>query len=266
MWHAWPVRVGVAMAAVACCLGSAHPAAAQCRPGIRRPIQDVFLSEIVFPQERGEVQLELRPTHERDSDGRTSAAGVNVEYGLSDAWQIETEWDGPMWSRDPSGVLTAGVGDVSVGSKYVFRCIKGSRYHFSVGVDVALPTGTISDGAARVAPSAVFGRDVATGGHLFTSLVVEAPVTHRADQSWAFVSDSGMFVRVVRGFHATAEVSVTGGPDRKRFVQFVPGWLWHWRDRVELGAGLLVAASRDAAHGVLTHVVYEFGGERKARQ
>jgi hypothetical protein len=218
------------------------------------------------------MQLELRPTHERDSDGRTSAAGVNLEYGLSDAWQIETEWDGPMWSRDPSGVLTSGVGDVSVGSKYVFRCIKGSRYHFSVGADVQFPTATLTDAAdekraAVVVPAVVFGRDVAVAGHVFSSLAVAAPLTRPGDQpSWEFVSDTGMFVRVVRGFHATAEVSVSGGPDRHRLVQFVPGWLWHWRDRVEVGAGLLVAVSRDAAHGVLTHVVYEFGGEREARQ
>ncbi len=219
------------------------------------------------------MQVELRPTREHDSEGRTSAAGVNVEYGLSDAWQIQTEWDGPVWTRDPSGVVTSGVGDVSVGSKYVFRCIKGSRYHFSVSADVQFPTGTLPEAAdenraARVATGAVFGRDVAAAGHVFSSLVVDAPLSRRAaaQPSWEFVSDTGMFVRLVRGFHATAEVSVSGGPDRRRRVQFVPGCLWHWRDRVEVGAGLLIPVTRDAAHGVLTHVVYEFGGEHDATQ
>jgi len=219
------------------------------------------------------MQLELRPTREHDAHGRTSAAGVNVEYGLSDAWQIQTEWDGLVSTTDLSGTTTSGVGDVSIGSKFTFKCIKGSRYHLSVSADVQFPTGTLPEAgdenrAALVLPAAVFGRDVAATGHVFSSLAVAAPLTHSAgaQPSWEFVSDSGMFVGIVRGFRATAEVSVSGGPDLRRRVQFVPGCLWHWRDRVEVGAAMLIAVSRDAAHGVLTHVVYEFGGEHEARK
>ena len=94
-----------------------------------------------------------------------------------------------------------------------------------------------------------------------SSLVAAAPLTHRDEQSWDFVSDTGMFVRIVRGFRATAEVSVSGGPDLRREVEFVPGCLWHWRDRVEVGAGALLGISRDAPRGVVKHVVYEFGGD-----
>ncbi len=270
MSHDWTLRVGVAMVAVACCLGTAGRAAGQCNEkATHRPIEDLFLSEIVFPQERGETQLEFRPLWQRDPEGRTSAVGLNVEYGLSNAWQIETEWDGLVSTRDPSGATTSGVGDVSIGSKFFLKCIKGSPYHLSVGADVEFPAGTLPEaenGVARMLPAVVFGRDVATMAHLFSSVVVAVPLTHRGDQSWDFVSDSGMFVRVVRGFRATAEVSVSGGPDLRRRVEFVPGCLWHWRDRVEVGAGLLIPVSRDAPHGVLTHVVYEFGGEHDARQ
>jgi hypothetical protein len=228
---------------------------------------------VVYPQERGETQLETRPTRQIDSDGRISALGLIAEYGLTDRWQVETEWDGPVWNRPMSGPATSGVGNVSAGSKIAFRCISGSPYHVSIGVDVELPTSTIEDtdgddADVRLAPMATLGRDVGGAGHIFTAIVLAAPLTHRGDRTarWTFASDTGMFVRVVRGFRATAELSADGGPQRRTDVLFVPGLLWHWRDRVEIGVAMSIAVSHDAPHGLLTHLVYELGGEHDGKK
>jgi len=246
---------------------------AQCdKRRTHRPVEDLFASDVVYLQERGEVQLEVKPAHTRERGIHTTTLEADVEYGPTDWWQIETEWDAREWTRRPDGTLTAEVGDIGIGSRLGWRCIAGSPYHVSVGMDVSIPSDLIGDvGEATrhvgVAPSLIVARDLWRTAHLFSAIEVDARVNHRRTRiaDWTYASDTGMFVRIARGFRVTAELTIEGGPDLDRAVHFLPGILWHWGDALEVGAGLLTPLTADGSRGLLAHVVCEFGGKHDVK-
>jgi hypothetical protein len=98
---------------------------------------------------------------------------------------------------------------------------------------------------------------------VFSAIEVDARLNHRRTgiADWTYASDTGMFVRIARGFRVTAELTIEGGPDLTRAVHVLPGLLWHWGDALEVGAGMLTPLTRDGSRGLLAHVVCEFGGK-----
>jgi hypothetical protein len=237
-----------------------------------RPVEDLFASDVVYLQEQGEVQIEVKPARTRERGLRSTTLEADVEYGPRDWWQIESEWDAREWTRAADGSVTAQVGDIGVGTRFGWRCLGGSAYHLSLGMDVSIPSDTIGDlRAARrhvaLAPTVIIARDVARAAHFFTALEIESPLNRRQADAvdWSYTSDTGMFVRIVRGFRVTAELSVDGGPGQDREVHVLPGVLWHRGDDVEIGVGLLAPVSHDTSRGVLAHVVCEFGARHEAK-
>jgi hypothetical protein len=238
-----------------------------------RPVEDLFASDVVYLQEQGEVQLELKPARTHDvGRRRTTALEADIEYGPRDWWQLETEWEAREWTRLPDGTVTADVGDIGIGTRAGWRCIGGSPYHLSMGLDITIPSDMIADiGEAThhvgLAPSFIVARDIARTAQVFSSLEVDARVNHRrtAAADWTYASDTGMFVRMVRGFRLTAEFSVEGGPDQDNEVHVIPGVLWHRGDTIEIGVGVLTPVSHDTTRGVLAHLVCEFGGHHDAK-
>jgi hypothetical protein len=254
--------------------GVAPTAFAQCdKARSHRPVEDLFASDVVYLQEQGEVQLELKPARTRTRGARTTTLEADIEYGARDWWQLETEWEAREWTRSPDGtVVTAGVGDIGIGSRVGWRCIAGSSYHLAMGMDVSIPGETVGNfGEATrhvgLAPSLIVARDIGRAAQLFSAIEIDARLNHRRTgvAGWTYSSDTGLFVRVVRGFHVTAEVSVEGGPDEDRDVHVLPGVLWHWRDHLEIGAALLTPVSRNTSHGLLAHVVCELGGRHETQ-
>jgi len=246
---------------------------AQCEKAhTHRVVEDLFASDVVYLQEQGEVQLEVKPARTRRGGVRTSTLETDIEYGARDWWQIETEWGTREWTRAAGGTVTSQVGDIGVGTRFGWRCVGGSPYHLSVGMDVSIPSATIGNAqdAKRhlaLAPTVIIGRDVARGAHVFTALQVEAPLNQRQADApdWSYTSDTGMFVRIVRGFRITAELSFEGGPDQEREVHVLPGVLWHRGHDLEIGVAMLAPVSHGTSRGVLAHVACEFGGRHDAK-
>ena len=235
-----------------------------------RPVEDLFASDVVYLQEEGELQLELKPARRRDASVRTTTLEADVEYGPRDWWQVETEWDARQWTRAADGTVTSHVGDVAIGTRFGRRCIGGSPYHLSVGMDVSIPGDTIGHGReamrhVALAPALIVARDVARTTHVFTAIELQAPLNRGKSSTpdWSYTSDTGVFVRLLRGFRVTAELSVEGGPDQEREVHFLPGLLWHRGDEIEIGVALLAPIGQDASRGVLAHVVCEIGGRHR---
>jgi hypothetical protein len=246
---------------------------AQCAEGrTHRPVEDLFASDVVYLQERGEVQLEVKPARTRERGVRTTTLEADIEYGPRDWWQIETEWGVREWTHSADGTSTGEVGDIAVGTRFGWRCLRGSPYHLSIGIDVSMPAGMLQDihEATRhvgLAPSVIVAREVARTAHVFSAFEVDTRLNHREADigDWTYTSDTGMFVRIVRGFRLTAELSVEGGPGQERDVHFLPGLLWHRGDLIEIGVGMLTPVSHDASRGVLAHVVCELGGSHEVK-
>lgn len=271
-WRTESMILGAAALAMLVAPALAHAESAEC--GARRahrPVQDLFASDVVYLQERGETQLEVKPSRLASDEGRTTTLTAVAERGLTDWWQLEVDWDAREWTRSPEGERSSQRGDLVVGSRLGWRCIGGSPYHLSVSADLELPaeadaagsdTGGHSGRPLRFAPSLILARDVGGTTQIFTGLSMSTPINQRETQpERTYASDTGFFVRLVHGFRVTSELAVERGAERGTEVQWIPGVLWHRRDTLEVGVGLLTAVTRDAPHGVAGHFVFEFGGD-----
>jgi len=100
-----------------------------------QPLQELFLTETVYPQERGELQFTFGTRIDRASREQSSLLPFSVEYGITDRWQIEGGWDGysPAHSLPFQDLRSA---RFSIGTKYSFMNIARSRVHASIGTDL----------------------------------------------------------------------------------------------------------------------------------
>ncbi len=106
-------------------------------------LNEVFQAETVYPQEKGEVQLLLRPTFSDRDDRNLFQVPFSIEYGITDVWQLEVAWDTFVNRNPETGATTRGIGDLEISTKYSFMNIAGSDFHAAVGLEIGFPTGDI---------------------------------------------------------------------------------------------------------------------------
>ena len=223
-----------------------------------QPLQELFLTEVVYPQERGEVQLTLGTLIDRTRFDRAALMPLSIEYGLTDRWQIEGSWDGyTQFHQNPFRHLRSA--RASVGTKYSFMNIAGSRAHASIGVDVEFPdAGAFEDqGETEIEyePAIAAAVDLSRRLTLFGS----------AAASFADVGDSGTLSAgaLIAFGHVTAALEYTnrsdnlpwrldGSPLVTPSIVVHPGGLW------ELGFGMPIGVRAGARRpGLGVHVIKE---------
>jgi hypothetical protein len=117
--------------------GMVLPVAASAQTERPQPIQELFFTETVYPQDRGEVQLTITSLIDRTGSEEAGLLPVSFELGLTDRWQVEAGWAGYASTlQSPMDFQTA---RYSIGTKYSFMDIGHSHVHAAVGFDVEFP-------------------------------------------------------------------------------------------------------------------------------
>ncbi|MBX2821781.1 MAG: hypothetical protein KTR29_18935 [Rhodothermaceae bacterium] len=94
---------------------------------VEQSAEEVFWTELVYPQEKGEVQLSLSPWINTTTDPSVGQSPFTLEYGISDAWQLEAEWSGPAYNgSDYESAL-------ELGTKYSFLNLFNKGLHVAIG-------------------------------------------------------------------------------------------------------------------------------------
>lgn len=106
------------------------------------PIEELFKTELVFPQEQGELQLGTLPTYRDGPKGTAFVLPIGLEYGITDSLQIEAEWDAYInadaTEDDESG---SGQGNLSLGLMYSRIDIGDSGFHIAAGFEYEFASG-----------------------------------------------------------------------------------------------------------------------------
>jgi hypothetical protein len=111
----------------------------------RQPVQELFLTEVVYPQGKGEVQFTVGALVDRSQPTHAGLLPISIEYGLTNRWQIEAGWEGYGESPgSPFGeVRTA---RLSIGTKYSVMNIARTRLHAAAGINAEFPqAGAVGD-------------------------------------------------------------------------------------------------------------------------
>ncbi len=243
---------------------------------VKRPIEDLFKTDVVFPEENGELEVELASIYQNHSGGDTWTIPLSLEYGLNDNWQVEAQWDALVQHFPSHRSAVRGVGDFEVGSQYSFMNLGGSLYHIAPRFAVQVPVGDVnnglSEGFLQYEPAVIFARDFPQfhRTQVFTEIGASllqrvntpkaaadtAPAAHELD--WG----SGFFVLFAHAA-ATLEFNVANDTWNHHGVQnemyLTPGFLWKARRNMEIGLGLPIGLNQSSDRfDVVAHLVWEF--------
>jgi hypothetical protein len=244
--------------------------------GVKRPIEELFKTDVVFPQEVGELEVELASVYQNHAGGDTWTIPVSLEYGLTDNWQVEAEWDSLVQHFPQNHSIVRGVGDVQAGTQYSFMNIGGSSFHIAPRFSLHVPAGDVnnglSEGFLEYEPAVILARDFPElhRTQFFTemgaSLVQRATAPKNAvdappaahELNWG----SGFFVLFPRAA-ATLEFNWANNQwnhhGTENEISLTPGCLWRARPNMEIGLGIPVGLNRSSDRfDVMAHLVWEF--------
>jgi hypothetical protein len=243
---------------------------------VKRPIEELFKTDVVFPQEIGELEVELASVYQNHSGGDTWTIPVSLEYGLTDRWQVEAEWDSLVQRYPANQSAVRGVGDLDIGTQYSFMKVGGSSFHIAPRFSIRVPVGDVnkdlSEGFLKYEPAVILARDFPELHHtqFFTEMGaslaqrVNAPkVTADAEPAAHELNwGSGFFVLFP---HAAATLEFNWDNNQwnhhgtENEMYLTPGCLWRARRNMEIGLGIPVGLNRASDRfEVIAHVVWEF--------
>jgi hypothetical protein len=245
-----------------------------------QPIQEVFQTGLVYPQERGEVQLSYTSRFSKGKAHSSLQRPMNLEYGITDRWQIEIEWNAMSRRTETGAAPIHGKGDLRIGTQYSFMNMRGSNFHSAVGLEVSFPTGNIekglSEGLIEYEPSFSLAKDFPRLHNLQVFSQVGVSIVQRTrrrvqvdeDQPVAHTFNLGVgmfmpFNRLVFTGEFNLNTNRWNHGGREREMYFTPGLVWRLPRNLEIGFGAPIGLTGDAdKSGAILRLLYEFGTRR----
>ncbi|MGD0411544.1 MAG: hypothetical protein ABSC18_07545 [Verrucomicrobiota bacterium] len=242
----------------------------------KRPIEELFKTDVVYPQEVGELEVELASAYQNHAGGDTWTIPVSLEYGLTDSWQVEGGWDCLVerFPRDHS--VVRGVGDLEAGTQYSFMNIGGSLFHIAPRFTLQAPVGDVnkdlSEGFMEYEPAVILARDFPElhRTQVFTEIGagfvqrVNAPANAADAQPAAHELSLGsgflvLFPRAAATFEFNWANNKWNHHGTENEMYLTPGCLWRARRNMEVGLGIPVGLNSGSDRfDVMAHVVWEF--------
>ena len=241
-----------------------------------RPIEELFKTDSVYPQEKAEWEVGLFPTYQNNNRADAWSTPVSLEYGLTSRWQVEGEWNAFTERYPRSGSAVGGIGDLELGSQYSFMNVDQSLFHLAPRFSLELPLGSVnqnlSEGFLEYQPSLILARDLPSWHHtqLFTEIGFSfvqrlkrpadsddaEPAAHELD--WG----AGFFTLLPQGA-LTMEFNLANNRwnhhGQENQLYLTPGWLWHPIKHTEIGFGVPLGLNRQSDRcDIILHVIYEF--------
>lgn len=114
--------------------------------GYLQALQEVFQTELVFPQSKGEVQLTFVPSFKDNDKEQTATLKTAIEYGITDNFQVGLEFDSFTNLNPTNDLSQRGIGDLELNTKYAFMNIGKKQLHIAGTFQVSFPTADIKKG------------------------------------------------------------------------------------------------------------------------
>jgi len=220
--------------------------------------------------------VEVASLYQNHAGGDTWTIPLSLEYGLTDDWQVEAEWDAWMQRFPANHSAVRGIGDLELGTQYSFMSLGGSTFHIAPRFSLGVPAGSVnkdlSEGFLEYEPAIILAKDFPElhRTQVFTELGAgfvqrinrprdsddAEPSAH--ELNWG----AGFFVLFRHGaatfeFNGSNNTWNHRGTDTELYL--TPGCLWRVTRSVELGLGMPVGLNQGSDRfEVVAHVVWEF--------
>ncbi len=242
-------------------------------------IEEFFLVESAYPQERGEYQLTLSTDYVSDAsegDGQLTQAGI--EYGVTDRLQVEASletWRNRERLDDGVREKNSGLGELEFGLSYAFPNTAASGLRYVIGVEITAPVGDVDkelgEGFWVYEPFLIVSRDFGEQANLTFGLSYGFRDRHEtpeeADDVEPATDEIELSLGLVRAFgpkwRGTLELTYEtdelhdSGSETEAFV--APGVVYVGTESLEFGLGMAAGLTADSPDWMLLgFVVYEF--------
>lgn len=226
--------------------------------GLEAAIEELFLGELVFPQEEGELQVTLGASVEDEE----TEAELALEWGLTDAWQVELEIEGAFEDGDNE------LGLIELGVRFAALDL-GPNLHVGAGAALAWsPTESdeAPENAVFVEPTLILAKDWDEGQrYLFAQTSIEwvidegdlAPLIDGPEDALEWVV--GGYVGTSWGgwtLEAAAERPLEGD-ERSTDWSLAAGVVFGLGEAWELGVGGVVGIEGEAEDAWLLQLTFE---------
>ena len=234
------------------------------------PLEELFQTEVVYPQEKGEIQVTMTTRVRRVGETTAIEVPLTLEYGLTDAWQIELEWGGFESENEFGGGTERGTGSLEIGVKYSFMDEEPDGFHQALGFSLDIP---IEHPRADVRvleyrPFVVLAKDLPRRTQLFAELACSLVQALDGSADGDDETESHQVALNVGGFVALPGVVLTGEinwaselehPGRANELYATPGIVRRQGKYLELGVGVPVGLTSDSDRfRVLVQATIEF--------
>jgi hypothetical protein len=241
-----------------------------------QPLNELFQTETVYPQEQGEMQLQLSTKFSEGDKRDLIQIPFSIEYGITDFWQMEVAWDAHVNRNPESGVTTRGVGDFELETKYSFMNIAESNFHAAIGFEIKFSTGDINkeltEGFNEYEPFVVLAKDFPqwNNSQIFTEIsigfvdrtqrhsdpAVDEPEANELHWSVGFFIPVGAF-RFTTEFNWTTNEWHNRGDENQ--IYLTPGLVWDLPGTWEWGVGVPIGLNdKSENYRIITQLIYEF--------
>ena len=240
---------------------------------VPQPIQELFQSNLVYPQEEDEIQFTFFPSFRKDQDSEKTRTLFEVEYGITDAFQIIAEWDGLLYQNPEEGPTISGLGNIELGAQYSWMALGDGNTHFSFGSLVELPTGPVDNGLtdgflewnqfiilARDFPDLNQSQIFVEFGFNWVDLIRTLPEVADEEVHSLFWNVGGFFP--IDQWRATLEINGSnnqwdGGDENEIFL--TPGVIYKFSNGLELGVGTPIGFTGFSDdYRVIGYLMWEF--------
>ncbi|MCP5108090.1 MAG: hypothetical protein GY950_32180, partial [bacterium] len=224
-----------------------------------QPLQELFQTETVYPQEKGEIQFSVIADFNKKKNRESLYFPLLIEYGITDNWQVEMELSPYLYKKNLLGKKRYGIDTLEIGTKYSFMNIADTRLHAAVGFELGIPfrrsgepTG---DEEIEYEPFFILAKDFPglNNAQVFTELRLGI---EKDFEEMEFNWNIGFFIPVGR-YCFTGELNFTGGENKELY--FTPGLVWNLPGTWELGTGVAIGLNDFSDNfRVILILTYEF--------
>ncbi|GAB6167450.1 hypothetical protein JCM19992_34500 [Thermostilla marina] len=261
------VTLGISAMIALCSLADRAEAQHRYGESIKPILQDLFLGESVYPQERGEWQVTtgFMWAKEHEDDFEIPAL---IEYGITDRLQFGVEV--PTTFLRHGAEDHEGVGNIELDTYYNFWNDPCSRTAYGVGFTVGLPEATphVGNDAVIYEPYFVaYGENDLFATNVYTAIEIEDPLDEHEDTTVGAQFDVACFTEI-GPFVPLLELGVEIEEHGETPVRLAPGIYWKPRawPETEFGVSLPIGLNEEAPDlGAFVFLTWEFGAEAHER-
>lgn len=234
-----------------------------------QPLEELFQTELVYPQEKNEFQFSLSPEFQRLNNYNQILIPIKAEYGITNSWQVELDWCSYQNRYIHALSTDKGIGNLQIGTQYSFMNIANSNFHAAAGFEIDIPLRNIPDESEErnleYEPYVLLAFDFPRLNHsqLFAQaglgFVLQKGIRKENEEpeTKEFKLNGGLFVPF-RKTILTSEISWNSVNDENQ-IYYTPGMVLNLSGGWETGIGVPIGLNNQSdKYRIVAMITFEF--------